>query len=489
MSSRIYPAAHGKEASGTSKIQKARLRLDVSLNAIFAAFEKNDAETEYNDPHREVNLSEVGLVDSYTGAPLAKREFVKWLSSCSVMEIKKLVHERRSALLLPEGEIIKHAKSLCDIGDRQETPLWRGVLPKLGTYGTARRQAPKRLQRRDRYTNIDRKSDEMGYRHLRLQEAPELESLQLKLDSTDLHNLLLQKGSAQPEPEEASILLEAGITYTQVSADLAAGGLCAEDREYNTLFDLLPVDEINPKYILRLEHTFNELCSRLPNRFFDRDDKRFSKACDDSHMNGIIHLGVWNQATWQHERPACSFGLRGGSLKYKEDENYMLIQQFLVENDALFRHIGGILKRMDEKLYEEYSSIELPPFVDKTLFWPFCMLAINRNCFSLPHKDLNDLARGFCFLLCWGDFKGGDVTFAELRLKIPLQKGQLLVFRSALLTHWNQPVYEGVRHSMVLFTPSRMFNWKQITTVQVLNRWNREIKDCTEYLATLGYFS
>ncbi|RPA73283.1 hypothetical protein BJ508DRAFT_334238 [Ascobolus immersus RN42] len=468
-------------AGTKDKVKRAKIKLKLNLDAIISEIEDRNSENGVllDDPHLEKEETKLTCADAY---PLSRREFIAWLQSSNKADICQFIAERQRALGMTEEEIIIHAKSMCDMGDAEPSPVIRPILPVLSTYGSAGRKARKRATKRVRYRNIERKSDAMGDRHIRFSESEEVDAIKRKLDSTDMEWLMTNKGSSQPEQGESRALVEDASSYIRVSDKLASSGLCIEDSDYNTVIDLLPANEIHSKHIRRLESTFQKLCDDLPDGFFERDEKRFSRSCQDSERDGVLHIGIWNQATWQHERPACSSDLRGGKLDYKTDRNHLIIQQFLVENETLFRFIGGVFKRMDEKLFAKYNSIDLPPCIDKTLFWPFCMMAINRNCYSLPHKDLNDFARGFCFLLCWGKFKGGEVTFKELGMKLPLKRGQLLIFRSALLTHWNQPVTSGIRHSLVLFTPARMFDWKRITTTQVLNRWSREVNECLQYM-------
>jgi hypothetical protein len=456
--------------------EKNKLKLQFCLEELFTSLDKTRTiNIATDDPHHEEDNS-----TENQDAPFSKRGFETWLRFRTKQQVEDFLQSRKRVLLLSPEEIILHAKSVCDIGDSRPNSISRKTLPILNNYGSARRKAPPRKRRRTR--NIDRKLDEVRERNQRVCESTELHELRQRLQSLDLSELLLRKGNSQPSIEDAQACLKEAASYIKVSDEMSGDGICIEDANHAVLLDLLPTNSIPEMYIDRLENTFTTLCAKLPPEYFKKDAKRFSRACDATERDGVLHLGIWNQATWQHERPSLSKGLRGGKLDYKEDPKHKLLQWFLSENEALFRHIGGIFKCLDGKLFDYYSSLDLPPCIDKTLFWPFCMMALNRNCYSLPHKDLNDFARGFCFLLCWGDFKGGDVSFKELGLKVPLKRGQLLIFRSALLTHWNQPVIEGVRHSMVLFTPSRMFDWKRVTVTQVTNRWKREIFACLEFL-------
>lgn len=465
--------------------EKIRIRLRIMMMDLVTAWNDNLSITlEKDDPHTERELdSEVkeGAV------------FESWLESQPESEIREFVQSLEKTMSLPDEKLIPHlvqnAKSLCDTGDQKTYTKLENLSsphatpPPFHHYGTSRRPIKKRLRVREtHYQRFERKRSE---RIDRLEKSKSLQILREKLQSISLSQLLTLRGKKQPSIEQSLQYVAEAEDYLYVPNEIAELGLCVEDATGNIIFDLLPTNTISETYIQHLETTFDNLCATIPKSLFEKDDKRFSKPCDPSQHHGVLHLGVWNQSTSQHERPAYSKGFRAKLLDYKDSATHEKIRAFLQENEILFRHVGGIFKRMDPELFEKYNMLELPPMLDKTLFWPFCMLALNRNCTSLPHKDLNDLSQGFCFLLCWGDFTGAEMTFRELGLKIPFKRGQILIFRSSLLTHWNQ-IAHGIRHSMVLFTPARMFDWKNITTNQVLNRWKRERDACIQKLQKLN---
>jgi hypothetical protein len=77
------------------------------------------------------------------------------------------------------------------------------------------------------------------------------------------------------------------------------------------------------------------------------------------------------------------------------------------------------------------------------------MLAINYNCATEFHIDLND--NGLCTVVPVGEWEGGYLIFPHLGLRIKLIKGQVVMFRSNLLIHGNSPA-QGVHFSMVFFS-------------------------------------
>ncbi|RPA80109.1 hypothetical protein BJ508DRAFT_327602 [Ascobolus immersus RN42] len=426
--------------------------------------------------------------------------FPSWLETCNKEQIIEFLDNRRAILAksaLDPSILLSHAKSLCDYGDSQPSvPLPAPPPPpiqKARDFGSSKRPSgPKQRRNKNRpgrMNHYGQKREERNARIASVLASPDFAEVRSHLQSLDISELVNHRGNRQPKAEESLALLEEGESYFRVPTHISDEGFCITDNEGKVIVDVLPVGTIPAKLLEQFETSFSSLCEDIPPSHFkiSKTDKRFVKPARTGEHGGVLHLGVWNQSTWQHERPSVSQSMRGDKTNYRADSLHVRLNLFLSENWELFRHLGGILKAQDPLLYEKYESVELPHGIDKTLFWPFCMMALNRNYLSLPHKDLNDYIKGFCLLHCWGDFKGGDLTLRELRLRIPFSKGQVLLFRSALLTHWNQPIEDGgIRHSMVLFTPWRMLEWKSIAIKQVTNRLKREVDAAVERLKVLG---
>ncbi|RYP72174.1 hypothetical protein DL770_008004 [Monosporascus sp. CRB-9-2] len=63
-----------------------------------------------------------------------------------------------------------------------------------------------------------------------------------------------------------------------------------------------------------------------------------------------------------------------------------------------------------------------------------CVLGINS--FTERHVDKNDIKYGFASLIPLGDYKGGDLCFPQLGIKLDYQPGACVVFRGAELQHF-----------------------------------------------------
>jgi ectoine hydroxylase-related dioxygenase (phytanoyl-CoA dioxygenase family) len=102
---------------------------------------------------------------------------------------------------------------------------------------------------------------------------------------------------------------------------------------------------------------------------------------------------------------------------------------------------------------EYYRRVELPTWPDGSKILPdtdFHHFVLNWDVECDFHKDKSDVAWGFCVVIPFGEFTGGELIFPEIFQSVHLQAGDIMVFPSALLTHGNGAVTSGKRHSLVL---------------------------------------
>mmetsp|Transcript_15399 Transcript_15399/g.21470 ORF Transcript_15399/g.21470 Transcript_15399/m.21470 type:complete len:351 (+) Transcript_15399:111-1163(+) len=90
--------------------------------------------------------------------------------------------------------------------------------------------------------------------------------------------------------------------------------------------------------------------------------------------------------------------------------------------------------------------------------WP--LLIANFLSPTKKHKDHEDYPAGFCVVVPLGIFNGGELYFEELNLTIPVHNGDLVMFRSDLLTH-EVLEYEGLRMSLIFTCHNRFMKWIQ----------------------------
>ena len=74
---------------------------------------------------------------------------------------------------------------------------------------------------------------------------------------------------------------------------------------------------------------------------------------------------------------------------------------------------------------------------------------------------MKDHRNSLCVVCPLGNFKGGELTFPELKLVIHVKQGQAVAFRSYILVHGNLPVITGIRHSLVFYIHNTLIKQKR----------------------------
>lgn len=123
-------------------------------------------------------------------------------------------------------------------------------------------------------------------------------------------------------------------------------------------------------------------------------------------------------------------------------------------------------------LPDEYGEIsqfaEVLPLDGFAPAYPFTGFIINLNVTTKLHRDWNDLK--FCLVLVISEnCVGGDICFMEPGICLELQHGDMVLFRSRELSHFNLH-YEGKRASIVFQSDSAGEDW-----VRDRNGWKNSI--------------
>ncbi|EPS92782.1 hypothetical protein FOMPIDRAFT_24283, partial [Fomitopsis schrenkii] len=111
---------------------------------------------------------------------------------------------------------------------------------------------------------------------------------------------------------------------------------------------------------------------------------------------------------------------------------------------AIERSFTGLFEWVEEELQKYLplevtvlsASIEELPGKQRPLVAPFSNLVVNLNVATKAHRDVMD--KEFCLVLAIGDFDEGDLCLHEPGLVLGLRNGDLAVFRSANITHFNR---------------------------------------------------
>lgn len=100
--------------------------------------------------------------------------------------------------------------------------------------------------------------------------------------------------------------------------------------------------------------------------------------------------------------------------------------------------------------------LDILPYFERTAAAPFLGFVVNINVMTMSHRDGKDLE--VCVVMPIGNFEGGELVLAELGLVIELKNGEVIIFPSTILTHFNMHC-RGTRASFVLHTDASAMNF------------------------------
>ncbi|UZO17195.1 uncharacterized protein OCT59_008556 [Rhizophagus irregularis] len=227
------------------------------------------------------------------------------------------------------------------------------------------------------------------------------------------------------------------------------------DENKATLFRLFEVPKEKEQLIVNADHAVQTYWTHIHNDFNHAPPKfkGFNYESQDSGTQPFTqHFGIFrsnNKFVYQSQDYMC---------KVKNDEYFnhsCCVDKMLYEINEVADYIANIMEFYYPSMYRNLSNLCFPPQVKK-LFKVFGMCAVNFNTICGCHIDRDDDKYGFCWLVPLGEWKGGDLIFPQLNIRIKLKPGNILAFRSNLLVHGNLPC-SGVRHSLVFFTHNDLF--------------------------------
>ena len=109
------------------------------------------------------------------------------------------------------------------------------------------------------------------------------------------------------------------------------------------------------------------------------------------------------------------------------------------------------------------ADASILPSGGTSIVQPFLGFVINMNVVTRAHRDVKD--HHLCLVMPIGDFKDGELCFFESGLVIPLSHGDIIVFASRDITHFNLH-YRGRRASFVYHTDNAITDWTKF-----FNHW------------------
>jgi hypothetical protein len=149
-------------------------------------------------------------------------------------------------------------------------------------------------------------------------------------------------------------------------------------------------------------------------------------------------------------------------------EYYLYLKEILFPLIVNLKSLIKNLIRLNfSELYNDFN-IELPGIKTNLSF--FKSFAINlsitdendelnsiRQGATDSHKDKHDCKYGFCVIVVFGKFEGGDLVLSEIGIIIEVKCGFIILIRSALLEHFNLKVLKN-RFSIVYYLKKSFYN-------------------------------
>jgi len=89
------------------------------------------------------------------------------------------------------------------------------------------------------------------------------------------------------------------------------------------------------------------------------------------------------------------------------------------------------------------------PLNDQSPVHPFGSVVINFNAATRRHQDCRDYEKICLVLVIKRNCTGGDLVLEDLGVVLDLENGDVVIFRSADITHFNMD-FKGERASLVL---------------------------------------
>lgn len=90
------------------------------------------------------------------------------------------------------------------------------------------------------------------------------------------------------------------------------------------------------------------------------------------------------------------------------------------------------------------------------------------------HRDLLNLAWGWCFILILGNFdwkKGGHIVLHDLKLILEVRPGDVVAIQSACIAHGTVPIAPSeTRYSVTWYSPAGLFQWVA-AGLQTMGKW------------------
>jgi hypothetical protein len=120
--------------------------------------------------------------------------------------------------------------------------------------------------------------------------------------------------------------------------------------------------------------------------------------------------------------------------------------------------VSSIIKKHLPDIHSELALFcEILPLNSRPSTHPFPGCIINLSVATEAHWDAGDDL--ICVVIPFGEFEDGELVLLEARTILDIQEGDVFMFPSFQLTHFNM-AFKGVRGSIVMHSDKDAKRWK-----------------------------
>ena len=162
------------------------------------------------------------------------------------------------------------------------------------------------------------------------------------------------------------------------------------------------------------------------------------------------------------------FLYKDGNGRSNHNQRATYMSKAIKDNPDMFQSITDILEDVcrivceiiRKHLPDAFNRIrvfcEILPLNQMPTTYPFPGVVLNVQVCTEGHIDANDDT--ICVIIPFGPHEGGELVLHEAGLVLELREGDIFIFPSSRLTHFNMH-FKGVRGSIVMHTDKEVKSW------------------------------
>ena len=196
-------------------------------------------------------------------------------------------------------------------------------------------------------------------------------------------------------------------------------------------------------------------------------------------LMSCLLINICCEGDWSPDNVHPHFLYKDGNGHSNHNQRATYLAKAIKDNPERFQSITDILQDvckivcdvLQKHLPDAFDRLrvfcEILPFNQMPATYPFPGFVLNIQVCTEAHVDANDDT--ICVVIPFGPYEGGELVLYEAGLVLEIQEGDILIFPSYRLTHFNLH-FTGVRGSVVMHSDKVVTTWNANR-----NGWNRHI--------------